>query len=98
MSLNNPITATTNDEPLRQGFPYYQDATYIVFWTSTINLEHLNTKIGITNEVLQRRFEKIREYEQQFGMTSAEFLKQWEEGKAADTYETNHWANLLRRK
>lgn len=39
--------------------------------------------------------EIIARYEQQFGMTSEEFLRQWKVGTAPDLWETNSWAMLL---
>ena len=37
----------------------------------------------------------IDAYEAKYGMSSEEFLRQWEAGTAPDTYETNDWAMLL---
>ncbi len=37
----------------------------------------------------------VKRYEQQFGMTSEEFLRQWKAGTAPDLWETNAWAMLL---
>lgn len=37
----------------------------------------------------------IRQYEEEFGMTSEQFLALWEAGEAPDTFETNDWAILL---
>lgn len=37
----------------------------------------------------------IADYERCFGMSSDEFLRQWQAGTAPDTRETNDWATLL---
>ena len=37
----------------------------------------------------------IAAYEAKYGMSSEEFLRQWEAGTVPDTYETNDWAILL---
>ena len=34
-------------------------------------------------------------YEQQYGMSSEEFLRQWKADTASDTWETNSWAMFL---
>ena len=37
----------------------------------------------------------IAAYEAKYGMSSEEFLRQWEAGTAPDNRETNDWAILL---
>lgn len=49
--------------------------------------------LAIMSEAEIRRI--IESYEEQFGMTSEDFLLQWEAGEAPDTFETNDWAILL---
>ena len=39
---------------------------------------------------------QIAEYEEQFGMSSDEFLHRWHNGDAPDTFETMDWRILLR--
>ena len=39
--------------------------------------------------------EIIKGYEQQFGMSSAEFQKRWIKGQMPDTFDTMAWAILL---
>jgi len=58
-------------------------------------LEDVTSLAGgeMTDEEIQRI---LKGYEQQFGMTSEEFLKMWAEDAVPDTYETMDWAMLLR--
>ncbi len=41
--------------------------------------------------------EQLIAYEQQFGMSSEEFMRQWDEGAMDTSWEFNHWASLVRR-
>jgi hypothetical protein len=43
----------------------------------------------------EHRCQIIEQYEQQFGMTSEEFIERWKSGAMPDTFETNDWAILL---
>jgi hypothetical protein len=38
---------------------------------------------------------KIKRYEEQFGMSSEEFLQRWNAGDMPDTFETNAWSIIL---
>jgi len=54
---------------------------------------------GVPDEAILTRAEIlaiIGEYENQFGMTSDEFRKRWQEGSVPDVFETNSWAMLLK--
>jgi hypothetical protein len=37
---------------------------------------------------------EVKGYEEKYGMTTEEFRKQWKDGTAPDTFETNAW-NML---
>lgn len=54
-------------------------------WTDTVTS-------NVTQEELD---ERIKRYEEQFGMTSEEFLEKWNKGEAPDTFETMLWSTLL---
>lgn len=62
------------------------------FWFDVISLPEITEGSILSQEEI---YHQIDVYESKYGMTSQEFLRQFEQGKISDTFEMMDWIMLL---